>query len=570
MMSEREISDIGSVRTLVDVALSKGIEDVVLSPGSRNAPFTLSFTALDEVHCQSVLDERSAGFVALGIAQQKRKPVVICSTSGSAVLNYTPAMVEAYYQRIPLVAITADRPSARIDQGEGQSMRQQGAMDNFVVKTVQLVEEHRAEDEWLNRRLVSEAFEWAKLKGRPIHINVPLSEPLYQTKLWTPTQQPKLSIEQGSHAFSPELKLRLREAWKQAERIAILVTQSSDAEACLEPLKRLNEDPRVAIITETTSHIHHLGFVACIDRTIAGLTENEEAESYVPDLLITIGENIISKKLKAFFRKNKEQIKAHWHFGDDVMDTFEALTVLLNGHPRPILDDFAELEVKSESRFGIRWRQRYFKMEGYHDAYLSGVEWCDFKAFQWIMDFVPEDSILQMGNSSVVRYIQLFSPLPRVRCFGNRGVSGIEGCTSTTIGAVQGANKPVVFISGDQAFRYDSNALAVKEGIDRLRIIVINNGGGNIFRIIDGPEQHEVTDAYIEKHDPGSIEGLVRYHGVDYLKATDEESLEHGLLELLSAERTSCAVLEVFTPRMESPEVLKAYFPYLAKHFVGA
>ncbi len=567
MKDERMISEIGSVRTLVDVALSKGIEDVVLSPGSRNAPFTLSFTALDQVHCQSVLDERSAGFVALGIAQQKRKPVVICCTSGSAVLNYTPAMVEAYYQRIPLVAITADRPSARIDQGEGQSMRQQSAMDNFVVKTVQLVEEHRAEDEWLNRRLVSEAFEWARLKGRPIHINVPLSEPLYGTKSWLPAQRPKLTIEQGSHSFAPELKLRLREAWKKAERIAILVTQSSQAEACLEPLKRLNEDPRVAIITETTSHIHHLGFVACIDRTIAGLTDDNEAKAYVPDLLITIGENIISKKLKAFFRSNKEDIKAHWHFGDDVMDTFEALTILLNGHPRPILDDFAELEVKSESRFGIRWRQRYFKMEALHDDYLREIEWSDFKAFQWIMDFVPEDSILQMGNSSVVRYIQLFSPLPRVTCYGNRGVSGIEGCTSTAIGAAQAAHKPVVFISGDQAFRYDSNALAVKEGIDRLRIIVINNSGGNIFRIIDGPEQHEVTDAFIEKHDPGSIEGLVRYHGVDYIKAEDEDNLEQGLFQLLDPDRTRCAVLEVFTPRIASPEILKAYFPFLAERF---
>lgn len=567
MKDERMISEIGSVRTLVDVALSKGIEDVVLSPGSRNAPFTLSFTALDQVHCQSVLDERSAGFVALGIAQQKRKPVVICCTSGSAVLNYTPAMVEAYYQRIPLVAITADRPSARIDQGEGQSMRQQSAMDNFVVKTVQLVEEHRAEDEWLNRRLVSEAFEWARLKGRPIHINVPLSEPLYGTKSWLPAQRPKLTIEQGSHSFAPELKLRLREAWKKAERIAILVTQSSEAEACLEPLKRLNEDPRVAIITETTSHIHHLGFVACIDRTIAGLTDDNEAKAYVPDLLITIGENIISKKLKAFFRSNKEDIKAHWHFGDDVMDTFEALTILLNGHPRPILDDFAELEVKSESRFGIRWRQRYFKMEALHDDYLREIEWSDFKAFQWIMDFVPEDSILQMGNSSVVRYIQLFSPLPRVTCYGNRGVSGIEGCTSTAIGAAQAAHKPVVFISGDQAFRYDSNALAVKEGIDRLRIIVINNSGGNIFRIIDGPEQHEVTDAFIEKHDPGSIEGLVRYHGVDYIKAEDEDNLEQGLFQLLDPDRTRCAVLEVFTPRIASPEILKAYFPFLAERF---
>lgn len=567
MKNEGMISDIGAVRTLVDVALCKGIRHVILSPGSRNAPLTLSFTQIEEVQCQSVLDERSAGFVALGIAQQKQAPVVVCSTSGSAVLNYTPAMVEAYYQRIPLIAITADRPSARIDQGEGQSMRQVGAMNNFVVKTVQLVEEHCAEDEWLNRRLVSEAFEWAKLKARPIHINVPLSEPLYGMSAWRSTDRPMLSIEQGSQAFAPDLKLKLMAIWKEVSRIVIMVAQSSESVACLPALKRLNEDPRVAVITETTSQLHHLGFVACVDRTIAGLSEDPEADEYVPELLITIGENIISKKLKAFFRANNSHIKHHWHFGDDVMDTFEALTLLLNGHPKPILEAFSDIEVRSESKFGLRWRQRYFQMEALHDNYLAEIGWSDFKAFQLIMDFIPDDSILQMGNSSVVRYIQLFSPLPRVACFGNRGVSGIEGCTSTAVGAAQGANKPVVFISGDQAFRYDSNALAVKDGIDRLRIIVINNGGGNIFRIIEGPAQHSITDAFIEKHDDQSIEGLVRYHGVDYLKASNEEELEDGLTELLHPDRNVCAVLEIFTPRIESPEILKAYFPYLAKRF---
>lgn len=561
---DKMISDIGAVRTLVDVVLAKGIEDVILSPGSRNAPFALSFTALKQFHCQSILDERSAGFVGLGIAQQRKKPVILCCTSGSAVLNYTPAMVEAYYQRIPLIALTADRPAARIDQGEGQTIRQFGAMQQFVVKTVQLVEEHREEDTWLNRRLVSEAIEWAKLMARPIHINVPLSEPLYNLKDWHPTISPKLRIAQGSHSFEPSLLAELTETWKRVEKIAILVTQRADTVECLDALIQLNNDPRIAIITETTSHLYHLGFVACIDRTLAAFLGKKEEEKYVPDLLITLGENIISKKIKGLLRKHSNKIEHHWHFGDDVVDTFEALTILLDGHPRPVLEVFAGIEVKSESRFGLMWRQRYFEMEIAHNEFVLTAPWSDLKAFEILLDMLPEQTVFQMGNSSVVRYVQLFSPVSRIHCFGNRGVSGIEGCTSTAVGAAQASDGLVVFVSGDQAFRYDSNALAVKHGYDNLRVIVINNEGGNIFRIIDGPEAHDVTSTYIEKHDASSIQGLVRHYGIEYLSATDGDSLVEALEDLLSPTRDKCAVLEVFTPRLSSPEVLQAYFKSLS------
>ncbi len=168
-----------------------------------------------------------------------------------------------------------------------------------------------------------------------------------------------------------------------------------------------------------------------------------------------------------------------------------------------------------------------------------------------------------MGNSSVVRYVQLFNQIRNIRYFGNRGVSGIEGCTSTAVGAAQASDALTVLVSGDQAFRYDSNALAVKEGIEKMRIIVINNGGGNIFRIIDGPSRHEASEAFIEKKDEASIAKLVGYHGVDYLSASNLAELDQALGDLFAVERNGVAVLEVFTPRIESPEILKSYFKAL-------
>lgn len=558
-----EISNIGSVRTLVELAAEKGIEDVVLSPGSRNAPFIISFNAFDTFKCQSVLDERSAGFVALGIAQQKQKPAIMSCTSGSAVLNYTPAMVEAFYQKVPLIAVTADRPGEWIDQGEGQSMRQIRLMDSIAVKSFNLIEEHNEDDQWYNARMVNEAFELAMSKSLPVHINVPLKEPLYET---APANTGK------AHSFEfiaskrgvPESELQnLAAIFKSSQRVLILVAQGNDAANCLEPLRELNANSKVAILTETHANLYHLGFVCCIDRTIECFINTDDEKDYIPDVLITIGSNVISKKIKTLFRRNQKSIAQHWHFGDEVMDTFQSLTKLVNADAASVLQHLKDIPQQSENQFGSRWRARFFEMEQRHLSFLESCAYSDLKVFEYITEFIPDNTHVQMGNSSVVRYIQLFNQIRTVSYFGNRGVSGIEGCTSTAVGAAQSCDEITLLISGDQAFRYDSNALSTKVNTNNLRIIVINNGGGNIFRIIDGPKNNEISRDFIEKVDEQSIRKLVEYHEVDYSEAHDLASLEKGLEWLFNANRSTSAVLEIFTPRIESPTIFKSYLNFL-------
>lgn len=556
-----EISNISSVRSLVQIAKQKQILDVVLSPGSRNAPFILSFSAIDAFHCTSVLDERSAGFIALGMAQQKRKPVMLSCTSGSAMINYAPAMVEAFYQHIPLIAITADRPTEWIDQGEGQSIRQTSLMDGIFVKQFNLVWVKDADDQWYNERLINEAFETALQHQKPVQINVPLREPLYNVEAFD-ENQPVHLFQRARQQLSlePDYFDKLQEKWHSAKSIMILVGQTGHHEGLEDQLRFLMDDHRVAVLTETTANLYHLGFVSCIDRTIDPFLGSNNESDYIPELLITIGGNLISKKLKAFLRKHKTHINEHWHFGAEVMDTFQSLTQLIEVEPSEVLRLLRSSKPEGAFDFGTKWKQQFFKVEQGHLAYLSTLDYTDLKAFELILDYIPDGAQIQMGNSSVVRYIQLFNQIRSVKYFGNRGVSGIEGSVSTAVGAAMASGTMVVHISGDHSFRYDSNALAANTLPSNLKIIVINNSGGNIFRIIEGPKKHEASEAFIEKVDERSIQKLVEYHDVQYLKATNLDELELAMQQLFDPENAIPIVLEVFTPRVASPNALKDYF----------
>ena len=558
-----DVSNIGSVRTLVELAAAKQIQDVVLSPGSRNAPFILSFNGHGSFNCQSILDERSAGFVALGMAQQKKKPVILSCTSGSAVLNYTPAMVEAFYQKIPLVAVTADRPGEWIDQGEGQSMRQVKLMDNVVLHSVNLVEEHNDDDRWYNGRLINEAFELAITKSMPVHINVPLKEPLYGTAPSSYVMPQAFEIVESKKMLSDSELDKLKGIFQASNKVLVLVAQGKESAECIEALREMNACSKVAIVTETHANLYHLGFVSCIDRTIESFINSDAEVDYIPDLFITVGSNVISKKIKSLFRRHKKIIADHWHFGDEVMDTFQSLTKLIKAEANPILSYLSGSLESNASQFGNSWRARFFEMEQRHIEFLKTSAYSDLKVFEIINDFIPDQTSVQMGNSSVVRYIQLFNQIRTVSYFGNRGVSGIEGSTSTAVGAAQSCDELTLLISGDQAFRYDSNALAIKNGTENLRVIVINNGGGNIFRIIDGAKDHDVSHDYIEKVDEQPIGKLVEYHGIDYKEARNFSSLVKGLEWLFNPERSTSGVLEIFTPRVDSPQIFKSYLGFL-------
>ncbi|GAB5538761.1 MAG: 2-succinyl-5-enolpyruvyl-6-hydroxy-3-cyclohexene-1-carboxylic-acid synthase [Salibacteraceae bacterium] len=552
-----QISDKHAVRSILKSLLSFDVDRVVLSPGSRNAPFIISFDAISDFQCTSIVDERSAAFVALGMAQQLNKPVVLCCTSGSAMLNYAPAIAEAYYQNIPLIVITADRPKHWIDRGEGQSIRQMEVLTGILHQQVEWREELSNIE---NEVVISKAIETCANDFAPIQINVPLEEPLYNVQSWEQESQqitPEDSIELAQEYFDG-----LQQDWASANRILLVIAQTGYEQTLGNQLTRISEDPRVAVLTETTANVYKLDFVSCIDRTLESFLDTENEGAYIPDLIITVGENIISKRLKKFIRQHKNDVSTHIHFGKKSMNVFDIIDYHHLQYPVKML---RSLNVSSEpvSQFGSQWKEAFFKSEMKHIAFLESAPFSDLTVFAQIMDLIPDNWQLQMGNSSVVRYIQLFNQVQHISYFGNRGVSGIDGCTSTAVGAAMVSNQPVLLISGDHSFRYDSNGLAFDQLPETLKIIVINNQGGNIFRIIDGPKDQLANAEHIEHHTDKSVQKLVEYHEVSYKRADDIESLDQALIDLFDPKSDGPAVLEVFTDRLLNPEVLSNYFKNL-------
>ncbi len=551
------------IKQLADICSAKGVKHAVLSPGSRCAPLVIAFARHPEIQCYNIIDERSAGFYALGIAQQTKQPVALICTSGSAVLNYGPALAEAYYQQLPLIAITADRPSEYIDQGEGQAMRQRNVFANYVKDSFSLPNNVTdADDTWHSARMVNKALNTAtRSPFGPVHVNVPLKEPLYnQQDYHTPERLQLVDMPETAPHLPQEQLETLLDTWNTANSHMILVGPTVPEEGLSKALRHLAADDSVAILTEATANLANDEFITAIDPVMDHI-EKDALPDHRPELLITFGGNLLSKKLKVFLRKNPP--KHHWHIhpGGYFPDTYKSLSKGITALSLHFFQWLANAHTPRISQFGPSWKKAKLKARERHEQIIRDAEWSDMKAFSNIIPALPNGSQLQLGNSTPVRYASLFefSHERYITLFANRGVSGIDGSISTAAGAALLTDKLVVCIIGDLSFFYDSNALWNNHLPSNLRIIVINNGGGNIFRIINGPSELQELEQYFETPHPGNIEQVVKGFGVDYLEANDEAGLKAVLPQLFEPQAEKSVVLEVRTPNAISADILKNY-----------
>ena len=556
------------INNLVDICYAKGLKNIVISPGSRNAPLTIAFNKHKKINCISIIDERAAAFFALGMAQQLGEPVGIACTSGTAALNYAPAIAEAYYQKIPLVVFTADRPMEWIDQVDGQTIRQQNIYSNYIKKSFQLPQEpSHADDFWYASRIVSEAIETAKFpEFGPVHINIPLREPLYQSKEY------KLNTQNTFETISTQLSLpndkiaELQKEWKKANKVLIITGLLKPNKKINDSLNKIAKQDKVVVLTETTSNLFGENFNRSIDRLIISI-EDEGPKEFIPDLLITIGGPIVSAKVKTFFRKNQPQI--HWHINasNDYVDTFKCLSKIIPVEPEQVLPHFEKLG-NTKSDYRDLWISKDRKLTSIFTKFLEKISFCDLKAFDIILKNIPAKTDVQLANSTPVRYSNLYNTMAKRNLFGysNRGTSGIDGTTSTAAGAAYASKKLTTVISGDLSFFYDSNALMNQHLPKNLRIIIINNGGGNIFRIIDGPSQTDVLEQFFETKHNWSAEFIAKAFGVDYYLCKEEKSLQKTLDTVYAAAYNQCCVVEIKTQGEKNTEILLQYFDYLKKN----
>lgn len=550
-----------SIQILAHLLQQYGIADIVISPGSRNAPLAIHFSEVDSFNCYSIVDERSAAFVAMGMAKSEKKPVAITCTSGSAVVNYYPAVTEAFYQNIPLLVLTADRPTDFVDIFDGQTIRQKDVFHQHSYGDFQLVEDSKENAEDINFDTIKKAIELCFEKQGPVHINIPLEEPLYELVSELP---PFPTVEKTIRHKEYEVPSNLIAEWHTSQRIMILVGTRDYSPELENQLTQLVKNHSVVVLSEANSNLYHEKFFRHIDRYIFNFTE-EDYKKYAPDLLITVGQNVVSKKVKQFLRSARP--KQHWHL-DEVWqpDTYFSLTEKVEVKPEVFFSKLLKfINLEPRPYFNL-WDVLRDKKDAKHQQFLNTVEFSDFYFFNKASQTVPENYNIHFANSSAIRYAQLFD-FGKRKMYCNRGTSGIDGSTSTAMGfAIKNAN-PTLLITGDLSFFYDINGLWNQYIPPFVRIIIFNNGEGNIFKIIPGPgnANPNTLDEFIATKHRKNAEHLAKHFGFSYIRVEDDLTLDR-VLENFFKPDVLPKILEVNTYGKNSADVQKAYFNFMKEN----
>ena len=550
-----------NVNILTSLLVAHGVRHAVVCPGSRNSPIVHNLTECPDIQCHPVTDERSAGFYALGMCQGYGLPVAVCVTSGTALLNLVPAVAEARYQHQPLVVISADRPPQWIDQLDGQTLPQPGAFGGFVGKSVSLPEPHDDETRWYCNRLVNEALLASRWEEVPVHINVPISEPLFD---FTVSSLPQERTIERIHSFPnfERIAVEVGELFLKASRPMIVIgqTQEDGFPNSYADDYRLVADYAVVLHEPLSDFICPSHF----DEVLSRVGEQPE---YQPDFVLYLGDTIVSKRLKKFLRGCNDCYFVMANESGNLSDTFmnlrhwvhcDAWTMLLT------LADVLREKQPQPTAFRDLWGQALTRAKVHADQFVPAFsQMAAVRLFEQHCDNIHHPSsithhpIIHYANSMAIRLANIYA---RHYVYCNRGVNGIEGSLSTAAGFSLVADKPVFCVIGDLSFFYDSNALWNSRLGGNLRILLLNNGGGGIFRQLPvGDGRSGALGSVMGTHHT-SAEGICRSYGVEYLSARDMQALSDGLSRLMQMESSRPVLLEVFTDSAEDVRVVREYY----------
>ncbi len=548
------------VSDLPEICFRHGMRKVVISPGSRNAPLIFSFTGHGKIECLSITDERSAAYFALGLALQTREPVGLICTSGTAVLNFAPAIAEAFYQNIPLVILTADRPGEWIDQADGQTIRQRGIYRNYIKQSFELPAETVNEaDLWHFNHSVNAAINTALLDPKgPVHLNIPLREPLYNP---LPDQSSEIRIIKTVVApptLTDDQKSQLQDKWNNSPKKMIVFGADIKNEARQKLIKPLAADPSVIIVAENISNVWDENIIYSPERFFASLTKEERA-TYKPDLLITIGHSVVSGQFKKYLRQYSPG--EHWHIqsSPSFVDTFQELTHAIVTFPEPLLTSLTENGQKCDSDYRNTLLNKEKILEERHRKLIETLPFSDLTLFETILSRIPVGSNLHLANSTPIRYSQLYESRKDIHYHCNRGTSGIDGSISTAAGFAVASHKPTILITGDISFIYDSNGLWNKYLKGNLKIVVINNGGGNIFNLIDPNDAENPAREFFETPHNVNIKLLAEAFGAGHVFCQSMEELT-DMLDWFFEPANQPYILEIVTDSEKNITVFKNYY----------
>ena len=554
-----------NVNILTSLLLEYGVSDAVVCPGSRNAPIVHNLSVCEAIRCRPVTDERSAAFYALGLAIATRRPTVVCVTSGSALLNVMPAVAEAAYQHVPLVVISADRPQQWIDQLDGQTIPQSDALGRFVRKAVQLPEPHNDEERWLCRRLVNEAMHLATCRqGAPVHINVPISEPLFE---FDTEQLPQLSrFNYIKRAAIKDASMDMPDAFHKAKRPMIVIGQLAHGTVSHETIRSLSE--KYVVMSEPLSNpsymtIHFDEAIRYIVSDNSSINDDEDDKTaYYPDYVIYVGDTLVSKPARRFLRNAKAPSCLITPDAADIHDPLMTLTDIVECDTDSINALLASLcdapDTDERCRFHDRWQSFLDAYAAHADAYAPEYsQMATVKYFEEQLADLDIDICVHYANSSAVRLACIYAQ-HYVWC--NRGVNGIEGSLSTAAGFSLATHDMTVCVIGDLSFFYDQNALWNSNLRGNLRIILLNNRGGGIFRQLPGLSDSPAADDLVMASHENTAQGICTQNDIGYMSAKNMDEMQIGVVTLLTRESERPMLLEVFTDSNDDVKALEKYF----------
>ncbi len=558
-----------AVRLIADVCRQKGIRKVVFSPGSRSAPLVIAFSQIPEIECIVIPDERVAGYFALGMAQQLGETVAVVCTSGTAVLNLAPAVCEAYYQKVSLLILTADRPEGAEERGENQAIIQEGLFKPFAYcATVNGDAESKEELIIAGEKVMRAIYECRNPNRSPYQLNIRLSEPLYETS------QKALSVLKIPDVKSiKQYRIKLIDVQKITktaeifEKKMIIVGAHNCDSFFLKKLEKLNQRTDTVVIHESLTNLKGTDSVWNIDSCVSMLN-GFEMQTFIPDIVITLGNQIVSKKLKQFL---KAKPKVHWDVpvrdeSGRNRDMFGVLDKVNPINQEQFLDILLKTKEHTSSKFKKEWLTLSKRAKEKSKKYFSQVPFSDLKVFETLIKSFPDKANIQYGNSTPIRYSNLFEHKKSVTVNANRGTSGIDGCVSTAAGAAYVNNRMTISVVGDVSFFYDSNALWNNYLSSDFRIILINNGGGNIFRLIDGPTKVNDFEKFFETKHNLSAKHLASMYGMPYYFCDSQKGLDKILKTFYKSHKDRPAILEIKTYGELSADVYRKYFEYLRQN----
>ncbi len=564
------------VRILLDVIMGHGVKQIIISPGSRNTPVIIGAAARDGLEKHVVTDERTAAFMALGMALVSKEPVALCCTSGTALYNYAPAIAEAFYQCVPLIVITADRPAQWIDQDDSQTLRQSGALSHVVKAECDIPSfsfstskcanpEFGSEVDWFVNRKINEMMICA-LDGKkgPVHINIQLDNPLgaMVSKRSTKSDAARIiKTEDSSKMLAPELvkELAKKMAYKRVMVVAGFMQPDARTQKAVKAFCNLYN---VTAMAELCSNLNLEAQYYVIDNVLCRQDVKDDA-SLRPDIVISIGGALVSRMLKEYLR-GIDGLE-HWSLADSSpgIDCFQHKSLAIDCDPATFFTAITSYIHKNELPF---CRAKNYN-ESYNFAWFcarskskseiltpvrSRKQLTDLEAFKILDSGLNRSLNVFLSNGTPIRYAQLTLNSKVHAYYGCRGVSGIEGTSATALGCAMAYGDTTLLITGDMSFAYNPQILGIGKG-SRLNIIVINNGGGGIFRFIRTTRELPMREEYFCAAPQLPLEGLAHAYGWDYWRVETGTQLRRAICAMQT--RTNM-LLEIVTDPDRSPEAL--------------